>query len=69
MNATLMHANGCTIYSGDGFVRIGRRAIDACPRCTMLGELLWRDHLREVEAAKLLPRKPKPVVETKRRAA
>ena len=58
----------CPTCSGDGFVRVGHRAIDACPRCTMLGELLWRDHLREVEAAKLLSRKA-PVAKAERRAA
>lgn len=59
----------CTVCEGVGFVHVGRRAIDACPRCTTLGEMLWRDHLREVEAAKLLARRPGTVAETKRRAA
>lgn len=49
----------CPVCSGDGFVRIGYRTVDACPRCATLGELLWRDHLREVEAARLLSRKPR----------
>lgn len=48
----------CATCEGVDFVHVGPRAIDACPRCTMRGEALWRDHLREVEAARLLSRKP-----------
>lgn len=61
----------CPVCSGLGYVHVHTVgiAIDACPRCTTLGEMLWRDRLREVEAAKLLSRKPRPVVEAKRRAA
>lgn len=59
----------CPTCSGAGYVVRADCSIDACPRCTMLGEAFWRDHLREVEAARLLSRKPRPVVETKRRAA
>lgn len=60
----------CPVCSGLGYVHVHTVgiAIDACPRCTTLGEMLWRDHLREVEAAKLLSRKA-PVAKAERRAA